>query len=469
LKPPPIVALGFSHFAFRISHYHQSRMEASMNRRVLLAALFLAVTAGGCDLLNPARPTPHDDTTLFGNLIEVWQEEGETTVWWVRMRIGLPRAFARAEEAEGKPTPTMEEGTVADVRVSTDTVVLVAGRPSSVDDVDPGTEVVVVPVAGTTRMIGTSNITVDAEYLTDFETYRRWQLPGLAVPGEGEGGVEDPTAVNSAGVEGSPLPVGDGRVLYFSARLRVPPVPGGRWLGARRDGMVEPGPDSPVVERSYRTELGESGWAPPELVRFANVDDQAVVRISWIAEDETSCLVTVVGFDGTSWVGSAGRATPDSGWGEVRPLDLLTGENPGDAVYLAGSATKIVYAASLPGSPTGDLMLLDTGAAEEPQLLTPPINSVASEWGPRVGPGNELFFVRDDRQLVMAGGEIRPLAIPTAHRVALTQAAPTSDGEWVFFCMPRYTPGELDQDIHAARWLGENRLGKPIPVDRWRP
>lgn len=440
-----------------------------MIRPCLAAALFLMVSLSGCDLLNPARPTPHDDTNLFGNLIEVEQDDSEPGVWWMRMRIGLPRAFTRAEAAEGKPTPTMEEGMLADVRITADTVVLVAGRPGAMSDINPGAEVVVIPVTGSTRMIGTSNITVEAGYLTDFDTYRRWQLPGLARADNAPGYLEDPDVINSAGIEGSPVPVGDGSILYFSARLRLPERSDDRWIGARREGMVEPSSNDPVVERTYRAELGQSGWSQPALVTFPGLEGAAVVRISWVSSDETRCLVTVVDFEGTSWVGSASRASWDSEWGEVEMMSQLINENPGDAVYLAGSTTKVVYVASLTGSPTSDLMLFDPSVAEVPQLLTPPINSAASEWSPRVGPDNELFFVRDDRQLMMASGTMSPVGIPTAHRTAVNQAAPTSDGRWVFFCLPDYTPNELDQNIYVASWLGENRIGEPIAVDDWRP
>ncbi len=439
-----------------------------MIRRTLTALLFLMLVVSGCDLLNPARPTPHDDTILFGNLIEVGDEEGEPGVWWARIRIGLPRAFARAEAAEGKPTPTMEQGMVADVRVTADTVVLVNGRPGLISDIFPGGEVVVIPVAGSTRMIGTSNISVEAGYVTDFDTYRRWQLPGLGLE-EDPDPREDPARINSAGVEGSPVPVGDGSVLYFSARLRLPARADGAWLGARREGMVEPGPESMVVERTYRTEHREAGWSRPELVAFPALDGAAGVRVSWVSNDETQCLVTVTDVEGRSWVGSSERVSPESSWGAAQMMSTLTNENPSDAVYLAGSTSKIVYVASLLGNSTTDLMLFDPGVADTPQLLTPPINSAASEWGPRVGPDNQLFFVRGDRQLMMDAGAARAVGIPVPHRAAVTQAAPTADGQWVFFCMPDYTPAELDQDIYVSRWMGENRLGEPVPVDEWRP
>ena len=142
-----------------------------MLRRSKLVCVLLAVVAAvGCDLLDPARPTIQGDTTLFGNLLEVVRVEGDDEAWQARVRVGVPRAFAKAEVAGGKPTPTLEEGLIADVRVTTETVVLVEGRPAFVEDINPGSEVVVLPVPGTTRMMGTSNLTVDASYLTDFTT-----------------------------------------------------------------------------------------------------------------------------------------------------------------------------------------------------------------------------------------------------------------------------------------------------------
>ena len=214
-----------------------------MTRR-LFSVVSLMVVVAGCDLLNPARPTPHADTNLFGNLIEVRADEGGADEWWVRVRIGLPRAFARAESGEGKPTPVVEQGIAADVLVGADTVVLADGGPVFIEDIPPGSEVVVLPVPGSTRMIGTSNITVEAHYFLDFETYRRWQLPGLAVEDD-DVPAQDPDRINSAGVEGAPVPVGDGTTLYFTSRLRAPARPDSGWLGARRDGLLEPGPDQP--------------------------------------------------------------------------------------------------------------------------------------------------------------------------------------------------------------------------------
>ena len=436
------------------------------NLALTLAAL---VATAGCDLLNPERPAVHGDTTLFGNLLEVDPAEGDEETWWVKVRVGVPRAFAKAEAADGKPTPTLEEGLIADVLVTVDTVVLVDGEAAFIEDITPGSEVVVEPVLGSTRMVGTSNISVEAAYLTDFSTYRRWQLPKLATADERVDAVEDPTKIQSAGVEHAPVPVGDGSVLYFAARLRPPEDAGGRWLGARRESLTEPAPDGPAVERSYRTELTDAGWSVPSPVRFDGLDAAVVVRVSWVAADETSCLVTVADGDGGSWIGRSERPSAAAAWGPVERLDEL-GEGTGDdGVYLAGSTTKIVFSANWAGNPQSDLVLYDPSVSPTPQLLTPPLNSGASEWGARVGPGNELFFVRGDRQLVFADGELQQIRLPTPHRTVITEAVPTADGQWMFLCRPGYRPVELDQDIWVARWLGGGRLGEPVPVDEWRP
>jgi hypothetical protein len=440
-----------------------------LRRSKLVCVLLVVVAAVGCDLLDPARPTIQGDTTLFGNLLEVARVEGDDEAWQVRVRIGVPRAFAKAEVADGKPTPTLEEGLIADVAVTIDTVVLVEGSPAFVGDLNPGSEVVVLPVPGTTHMVGTTNLTVGASYLVDFTTYRRWQLPGLPAP-EGElDRRNDPARVNSAGVEHAAVPVGDGSVLYFAARLRPPAKDGEPWLGARRDGLDEPGAGEPVVERSYRTELTASGWTQPLLVRFPGLDEAAVVRISWVSDDEAACLVTVASPEGSSWIGRSERPSKAAPWGEVVRVEALGEGSAEDGVYLAGSASKIVFTANWDGNPHTDLVLFDPSVSDTPQLLTPPITTPASEWGVRVGPNNELLFVRGDRQLALIEGTLRQVRIPTPHRAVITEVAPARTGEWVFLCRPSYQPVEVDQDIWVARWIGGGRLGEPVPVDDWHP
>jgi hypothetical protein len=410
----------------------------------------------------------HPDTEVFGNLIELDQIERDGPAWLARVRVGMPRAFLEAEEHEGRPTPALEEGLVADVLITKDTVVLARGGAASIDVIALGSEVAVVPVIGTTRMIGMSNVTVEARYFTDFDSYCKWQLPGLAGSSGADETRDDPGLVNSDGIERTPLPVAGGRVLYFSALLRPPASATDDWVGARRNGLPQPAAGEVSVERVYRTELGDDGWTVPAPVVFSGVDDTAGVRVTWIDEDETACLVTVEGPDRT-WVGSAARSSKQQPWGEVEPVGGLGDAAASDAQFLAGSRSKLVYVVRrLPNAPT-DLWLFDPTIEGAPMPLQPEVNTAASERAPRVGPANELFFTRGDRQFVLDGGEVQPVSVPGPHRTVITESALTADGKWVFACIPKFRPIELDQDIYVAAWLGEGRLGEPTPVDHWRP
>jgi hypothetical protein len=430
--------------------------------------LGLSVLFVGCDLLDPARPIAHPDTEIFGNLLELEAVERDGPAWLARVRVGMPRAFLQAEESGGRPAPSLEEGIIADVLITGNTVVLAQGRPARLEDLNPGSEVAVIPMVGSTRMMGTSNVSVEALYFTDFDSYRRWQLPGLA-RAEDVGEIRaDPTRINSDGIERAPIPLAGGRVLYFTARLRPPIRNGEDWLGARRPGIDQPTEGDRVIERCYRTEIDDEGWSQPEPVVFPGLEEADSVRVSWVANDETRCLVTVEGTD-LSWVAVSDRTSPDQPWGPVEPLASFEGVEARDAVYLAGSDTKIVCTVRQSPRVATDLWLLDPAADETPMPLQPGVNTAGAERSPRVGPDNELFFVRGDRQFVFAGGTLYPIAVPGPHRVVVTEAAPTADGRWVFMCLPNYRPVELDQDIHVAEWLGEGRLGEPVPVDDWRP
>jgi hypothetical protein len=439
-----------------------------MPRRWTLPLLAIAVLLASCDLLDPARPMTHPDTEVFGNLIELEEVEHDGPAWLARVRVGMPRAFLEAEQDEGRPSPSLEEGLVADVLVTSDTVVLAHGGGAPIESIALGSEVAVVPVVGTTRMIGTSNVTVEARYFTDFESFRRWQLPGLARPEDVEVARDDPGLVNSDGIERTPLPLAGGEVLYFTARLRPPASGSDDWLGARRPGLPRPGEGEVGVERVYRTELGGDGWTPPAPVIFDALEDTASVRMTWIDEDETTCLVTVESPDGT-WVGSAERSSPDGPWGSIERMPGLGDVATSDAQFLAGSRTKMVYVVQrLAGAPT-DLWLYDPKIEGTPMPLQPEVNTAGPERSPRVGPANELYFTRGDRQYVLAAGELRPVVVPGPHRTVITDASPTGDGKWLFACIPNFRPVELDQDIYVAPRLGEGRIGPPIPVDDWRP
>ncbi len=437
-------------------------------RRALVPLILLAIALAGCDLINPERPTPQPDVTLFGNLLEVTEPSAAGGAWTVTLQVGIPRALAAARQAEGRPTPVVEKGTIAEVTLDGDTVVLLGGHSGRLSDLNPGSEVVAVPVPGTTRMAGAARIFLQAAYFMDFATYRRWNLPGLEKGEPTAAPVEDPTRINSSGIEDSPVPVGDGRVLYFSAHLRLPEQPKGAWLGARREGLVEPAEGGRAVTRSYRTERGADGWSAPQLVVLPGVDAAASVRVTWVADDESRCLVTVEPPDEKPWVGAVSRADRRQPWDAVEAVAPLSGGDSADGVYLAGSKSKIAFASTRGGATGSDLYLWDPTRAEVPQPLDPRINTPADEWCPRVGPQNELFFCRGDRQLVLSGGTVRPVRLPGPFRREATQAAPSGDGAWLFMVVPRYTPVEIDLDIVVAPIAADGSVGEPVPVDDWR-
>jgi hypothetical protein len=439
-----------------------------MNRISLLLTLALLASLSACDLLDPSRPIQHPDTEIFGNLMDVVPVADAEASWSVSVRVGMPKAFVKAEEAEGKPTPALEKGIAADILVTRDTVVLIDGKPASIEDIALGSEVTVLPVAGSTRMMGTSQVTAAAAYLIDFESYRRWKLPRLLVDEDFDSPRSDPARINSDGVEHVPLPLAGGRVLYFAARMRPSPRSAGEWMGAPRPGLDSPAEGAPAAERSFRSELSADGWSPPEPVFFEGVDGAFRVVVSWVSPDETRCLVTVQD-QNSSWIGSAERSSAGASWGSVERITKGDEDHTSDAVYLAGSQSKFVFSISHGAGAPGDLWLFDPNAEQTPLPLEPAVNTPGSEWGPRIGPGNELFFVRDDRQLLFAGGALNAVRVPGPHRTVITEAAPTDDGRWVFLCIPHYRPVDLDQDIFVAEWLSEGELGEPVPVDDWRP
>jgi hypothetical protein len=432
---------------------------------VLATAVLLAV-ASGCDVVDPARPTTQPDSEVFGNLLDVDRVPDDPGTWIVRVRVGAPRSVRSAEEESGKPTPEIEPGLVATVRVGVDAVVIVDDRPGLLDEIESGTEVVVLPVSGTTSMYGTDDLRLDAATVMDFATYRLWRLPKLEPEATEE--AEDTTRINSTGAEVAPVPVGDGSVLYFSAHLRPPIASDDQWHGALRDGLVVPEAGAGSNERTYRAEFTSNGWSAPELVRFPELDEARRVRVTWVAADESACLVTVVMPDETPWVGRATRSSPRAQWSAPQRLHEL-GDGARDGVYLTGSSTKIVFVTNRGGGGQSDLFLFDPKIEESPAPLQPPIFTAGHEWGARTGPKGELFFNRGDRQLVFKNGQVQPLRLPGPHRVPFSQAAVSDDGRWLFFCMPRFRSPEMDENIYVASLSEEFAIGQPVPVDDWRP
>ena len=433
-------------------------------KMLLMAALM--VTVGACDIVDPARPTPQPDMEIFGNLLDVERSPDDPDAFIVRVQVGAPRAIRAADEESGKPTPEVEKGMIATVTVGSDAVVFVDDRPGLLEGIASGTEVVALPTAGTTEMHGTNDLRLEAGTVMDFETYRRWRLPKLEAEAASE--ADDPARINSDGPELAPVPVAGGEILYFSAHLRPPATAEDSWHGAFRDGFVDPEELGGAVERSYRSELTEEGWTTPELVKFPDLEDARQVRVTWVNADETVLLVTVASADGLKWVGRSSRGRATAPWSAPKRLEVL-GDGARDAAYLRGSKTKIVFTSSQSGATQSDLFLYDPKAGEGPAPLQPPIFTTVDEWNPRTGPQGELLFNRGDRQLIFEGGQMRSLRLPGPHRVPFTQAATTDDGSWLFFCIPRYRAPEMDSDIFVASAQEDFTLGRPVPVDEWRP
>lgn len=436
-------------------------------RSVFITCVALAtITIAGCDLVDPARPSVQQDTEVFGNFLDVSKSDDADPYWTVTLQAGAPRALRAAEEEQGKPTPAVEKGLLAKVKVTAETVVMLGDRPGGLDDIDPGTEVVVLPVPGSTQMLGSDEVRVEAATLMDFRTYTMWRLPKL---GESDPTDADATErINTAGSEFAPVPVAGGGVLYFTAHLRPPAREGESWYGALRDGLTLPDENHPPVERSYRTELGEDGWATPELVEFPGLEVADLIRVTWVNDEETRCLMTVIEGGGLPWMAVAERSDGASSWGTPERIDALE-DDASDGVFLTGSSTKILFVSTRGNRDRSDLFLHDPTTGARPMPLEPQISTFGSEWCPRTGPQGELFFCRDDRQLILKGGGVRALRLPGPHRVLFTQAKPTSDGRWLFFCMPRYRPLEFDDDIFVAPLDEEMGIGEPVPVDDWRP
>lgn len=436
-------------------------MNTTTRTALIVLTVFVLL---GCDLVDPMRSTPQADTDTFGNLLEAGPDPSREGAWIAKIRVGVPRALGRSDDA--RPTPDVAGGITALVVVTEDTVVVVDDQPGALIDISPGTEVVALPVPGTTTMIGENEIHLEAAQLMDFGSYARWRLPRLQLAGGSAEINEDVNRINTDGIEGGPVPVGDGSVLYFSARLRPPELPGNPWIGAQRDGLPPPAEGERSMDRSFRTELGDDGWSIPVLVVFPGTEPTEHVKLTWVSADEQRCFVTVSEPDGSPWVGVSERTQASDQWGEIVPMEATGDGDAFDAVAMTGSPDKIVFVTTRNGS--GDLFLYDPDLGLAQQLQAE-INSGGLEWGPRIGPANELYFVRGDRQLRFQGGRVNAVRLPGPHRLVLIEAAPTADGAFLFFSVPKFRPVDVDLDIQVAPINADGTLGEAVPVDEWRP
>lgn len=443
-----------------------------MIRRTTLLQALVGATAvlfiAACGMVDPNRPVPQPDTNVFGNLLQVSPDPQRAGVFTVVIQVGPPRELTQTEQKQKRPKPVMESRITAEVSVTPDSVVLVQGRAGLLDQLSPGSEMAVIPVPGTTRMIGASRVLLDAALIMDFDTYHYWQLPALGKTAS-QAPADDPARINSSGVEHVPVPLHGGRVLYFTAHLRQAWDPKLPPFGARRPGLTGETPSGVNRELSYRTELGRAGWSAPERVVFPNLDQAREVRVTWVSKDETVCLLTVREGDDPPWVGRSERASKRVPWGDVHRLDQLGKQESRGAVYLAGSSTKIAFARPSGPNAALDLYLYDPKNKAGALPLDPRINTPSAEWSPRVGPTNQLLFCRGDHQLIYSQRIVDALRLPGPFRRVLTEANPTRDGKWVFLCQPHYTPIELDQDIFVAPWKPDGSLGEPVAVDNWKP
>ena len=437
-----------------------------VTKGVFMVVLALVLVTSGCEFLDPARPTIQPDTEVFGNLLDIEEMPDEPGVWIVRLRVAPPRALNRAESEQGREGPDAEKGLIAEIRIDADTVVLMHGTPVRLEDFNPGTEVVSIPAPGTTRMVGDKTVLHNAEFFGDFGTYSRWRLPGLGT--DAEGVVDDVGLINSSGTEHAAVPLNGGRTLYFSAGLRR--AVDGEPTGAARQGLGPAGGGELLPERSFRTEIGEAGWSKPEPVVFPGLEDAHQVRVSWVNPEETICLVSITAEEGGKpWAGRSQRLNRGKAWGVVEALEGLGEGDALDPIYLAGSRTKVLFVTARRGANQSDLFLLNPSEGAEAMALEPRINTIGSEWGPRVGPDNELFFSRGDRQLLFMGGMIQPVHLDWPHRILFSEAAPTDDGRWVFLTLTQLTAGEPNHDLWVSERREDGILGFPVPVDGWRP
>jgi hypothetical protein len=300
----------------------------------------------------------------------------------------------------------------------------------------------------------------------DFATYARWKMPKLDLPELIDDSDDDPSDINSRGVETAPIALAEGQVLYFTARLRPPAAPNEAWIGAARAGAESTIGSGPSFDRPYRTELGEQGWTVPQLVVIPGVEPDRHIKVTWVASDELRCYVTVSGTDEAPWVGESRRSSAIASWGDVERLPGTDGGDAFDAAAMAGGSATTVFASTRTGN--GDLYLYDPERGEA-HPLQPEINTRALEWAARIGPNNELYFVRGDRQLRFRDGSVGEVRFQGLHRSLITEAVPTSDGRWLFFAAPKLRPIEFDFDIMVAPIGPDGSLGSPMDVDSWRP
>lgn len=441
-------------------------------RRVAVAGLAV-LAAVGCGVQEVTAPVPQPDTIVFGRVAAIREVETENPlrgqVWEVEIKGGLPESLQAVMRRDGRPIPTLQADLVVKARVTGDTVCIAGLQTSSIDSFRVGQEVAVVPQPGSSAMIGTKLLTLDAAELYQFRSYQVRFLPKALdeLPAELTART-DSAKINSSGLERTPLPVAGGKVIYFAAGLLPPTSEGAAPSGAVRLGMeTEEGlaPWAVGGWRPYRSQWTGKGWSAPEPVLLPGLADNASAAVTWVNEGETLLLVEVRQEGAPVALMASRRGSARESWGALERVERAIGESVGDGQAFGAGDNALVWTSYAFG--TSDLWLAmpdRQGAALEPR-----INTLGPEWAPRVGPNTTLYFCRAERQLLFAGGVIREVRLPGKQRRPLLEAAPTQGGEALFFRYPAlYRPGELDWDVAVAPWEGDG-WGEPVPLDEWRP
>ena len=441
------------------------------HRGLLPTAAAVTLLLVGCNMQDTSTPVPQPDSLILGRISAI-REAPDHSAWEVEIQEGLPETMQGAMRREGKPIPQLDKELVVKVRVTPDTVCVAGLRAGDLDDFRVGQQVAASPVPGTTAMVGTKALFADAAEFYLFSAYQLRFLPKSldALPPE-VGLPIDPKRINSAAADLSPLPLAGGKVVYFATgMLPGMPVKAGEAppVGAVRKGMRgSSGALEPWVVggmRPYRVAWEKGAWGEPQPVEIPGLAAGASARITWMNEDETSCVLEVRQADGTRQLAATKRASARVSWGAVEKLDVPGGPSVGDGQRFGKLLMSMVW--TVYDTSGSDLWASIEG--KPGQALEPRINTMGPEYAPRVGPKQALFFCRADRQLVFSGGVVQEVRLPGKQRRPLLEAVPARDGAVLFFRLPRYTPGVMGWDLAVSMRAG-NAWGAPVLLDDWKP
>ena len=432
--------------------------------------LLMVLISSGCGMQDVDTPVPQPDTVIFGRIAAIALAANDPQSVEVEIVAGLPETMSNVLKADGKPVPQLGKDLQVTVKVTSDSLCVVDMVPTDIDAFRVGHEVAVVPLAGTSAMVGSKRLLATAAELFLFSDYQVRYLAGsLETLGAEVIGASDPKRINSGGLEMSPIPLQGGKVLYFAAGLNASPRPDVQAapVGAFRVGMgSEAAPAAWAVGgyRPYRTQLGKDGWAPPQPVVLSGIPEDASARFTWVRQNETEGLVEVLTLSGTRELWEVRRDDARLPWGAPQRVMLPSGASVGDAQRFGPTLDYLIWTAY--EAESSDLWLREPG--KEGQILEPRVNTLGPEFAPRVGPRAALYFCRGERQLLFENQVVREVRLPGKQRRPLLEAAPVADGSWVFCRVPRYTPGQLDWDI-AVVPVQDGAWGAPVLVDEWRP